>query len=248
MGLDQHYGAQVPLDAQFQDESGKIVKFGDLLHGKPIMLLPMFFNCNGVCRLEIEDLFKTLEKDKNLHTGKDFDVVMLSINPTETPKIASAKKDLILSAYKVKGGDTGVHGLVGALGNIHKVTDAIGFRYTYNDVTQQINHPAGLIFLDPKGVVRGYIYGAEFPTVVLANNLKAASIGASPAEKPEIVLLGCVMIDPITHKKTVIIENLMKVIGSATALVLFGSIFHMSRKYKTPPIPADYQGGKTPGV
>ena len=248
MGIDQHYGAQVPLDAMFKDETGKTVKFGDELNGKPVMLLPMFFGCNGVCRLEVEDLFATLEKDKDLHTGKDFDVVMLSINPTETPQLAADKKKLVLAAYHVPGGDSGVHGLVGSLDQIHKVTEAIGFRYSYDPKTQLINHPAGMIFLDKNGVVRGYMYGAEYPTVVLANNLKAATSKVE-GMKPEIILLGCVMVNPQTGQRTIIIENLMKVIGSMTALVLFGSIFHMSRKYKTPPIPPEYyRGGSISGV
>ncbi len=236
MGIDQHYGAQVPLDATFKDETGRKVKFGDMLQGKPVILLPMFFGCNGVCRLEVEDLFKTLEKDKDLHTSKDFDVVMLSINPTETPKLAADKKALILSAYHVPGGEEGVHGLVGDLENIHKVTDTIGFRYKYDPNTQLINHPAGLMVLDKNGVVRGYMYGAEYPTLVLTNNLNAASKGIQ-GEKPEVILLGCVMIDPKTGRRTIVVENLMKVIGTMTALALGGSILYMTKKYKTPPIP-----------
>jgi len=77
-----------------------------------------------------------------------FDVVMLSIKPTETPQLAADKKKLILSAYHVPGGDEGVHGLVGDLENIHKITDTVGFRYKYDPNTQLINHPAGLMVLD----------------------------------------------------------------------------------------------------
>ena len=242
MRIDQHYGAQVPLDATFKDETGRTVRFGDMLQGKPMILLPMFFGCNGVCRLEVEDLFKTLEKDKDLHTGQDFNVVMLSINPTETPQLAADKKKLILSAYHVNGGDEGVHGLVGDLDNIRKVTDTVGFIYKYDPKTQLINHPAGLMVLDKSGIVRGYMYGAEYPTVVLTNNLNAAQKGLQ-GDKPEIILLGCVMIDPKTGKRTLVIENLMQVIGTMTSLTLGGSILYMTKKYKTPPIPPTAQGG-----
>lgn len=242
MGIDQHYGAQVPLDATFQDDTGKTVTFKDVLQDKPVLLLPMFFGCNGVCRLEVEDLFKTLEKDKDLHVGKDFNVVMLSINPTEAPKLAADKKKLILNAYKVQNGEAGVHGLVGDLANIHKVTDAIGFRYDYNPTTQMINHPAGIMFLDKTGVVRGYMYGAEYPTVVVASNLAAATKEVQ-GEKPEVILLGCVMIDPVTGKRTVVVERLMVVLGCLTASILFGSILYMTAKYKTPPIPPSSRGG-----
>lgn len=246
MGIDQNFGAQVPLDATFKDENGNTVKFGDMLQGKPAMVLPMFFGCNGVCRLEVEELFGTLEKDKDLHTGKDFNLILLSIKPTETPELATEKKAMILKAYKVEGGQEGVHGLVGDMENIRKVTDTLGFRYTYNPATQQVNHPAGMMFLDKNGVIRGYIYGKDFPTVVVANNLKAATL-ATNAPKAEIVLLGCVMIDPVTGKRTIVIENVMKVIGTLTALTLGGSILYMTKKYKTPPIPPNH-GGNATGV
>jgi protein SCO1 len=248
MGIDQNFGAQVPLDAQFKDDTGKDVTFGEVLSGKPVILLPMFFGCNGVCRLEVEDLFKTLEKDKSLRTGTDFDVILLSIKPTETAELAAEKKKIILDHYRVKGADVGVHGLVGDIDNIRKVTDAVGFRYAYNPATQMVNHPAGLMVLDKNGIVRGYMYGAEFPTVVLSNNLKAAAQGVQGEKKPQIILLGCVMVDPVTGKRTIIIENLMKVIGTLTALTLGGSILYMSRKYKTRPVPSDHEGGNVTGV
>ena len=242
MGIDQNFGRQVPLDATFQDETGKRVKFGDMLQDKPMMILPMFFQCNGVCRLEVEELFGMLEKDKDISAGKDFNLVLLSINPTETPKIASDKMKLILGAYHIPGDGDGVHGLVGDLDDIHKVTDALGFRYSYNSTTQAINHPAGMMFLDKNGVVRGYIYGKDYPTVVVANNLKAAAL-ATNAPKPEIVWLGCIMVDPVTGRKTLVIENVMKVVGSLFALCLGGSILYMTRKYKTPPTPPTRRGG-----
>jgi protein SCO1/2 len=233
MGLDQHYNAQVPLSATFRDENGTAVTIRDMLQGRPIVLLPMFFGCNGVCRLEVEDLFKTLEKDQKLRPGRDFDLVLLSINPTETPELARSKKTQILQAYHVPGGEEGVHGLVGKLDQIRSVTDTIGFRYSYDPQTQIINHPAGLVFLDKNGAVRGYMYGAEYPTDVLAKNVQLASL-QQQGVKPEVILLGCVMVDPVTGKKTLVIERLMIVLGCMTVLILGGSILYMTKKYRLP--------------
>ena len=237
MGIDQHFNTQIPLDAVFRDETGRQLTMRDIFGARSVIILPMFFGCNGVCRLEVEDLFKTLEKDKNLMPGRDFDLVMLSINPTETPKLALEKKNLILSAYHVPGGDFGVHALTGNYDQIRKVTNALGFRYSYDPKTQIINHPAGMMFLDKNGYIRGYMYGAEYPTAVIKENLDAANKSVVEIDKPVITLLGCIMTDPKTGRRTLIIENIMKVIGSLTALTVGGSIWHMSKKYKTPPIP-----------
>ena len=247
MGIDQHFGTQIPLSATFKDETGRTVTMRDELGARPVMILPMFFGCNGVCRLEVEDIFKTLEKDKKITPGKDFDLILLSINPTETPQIAAHKKQQILAAYHVPGGDVGVHGLTGSYDQIRAVTDALGFRYSYNPTTHLINHPAGMMFLDKTGVIRGYMYGAEYPTEVIEKNLQAAAREVQGV-KPEVILLGCVMIDPVTHKRTFVIENIMKVIGSATALLVFGSILYMTKKYKLPPAPGQTTGGQITGL
>ena len=231
MGLDQRYSSQVPLSATFKTQDGKDVTMRDMLQGRPVVLLCMFFGCNGVCRLEVESLFKTLEKDKNLRPGRDFELVLLSIKPTETPAMAKDKIQQILQAYRVPSGTDGVTGLVGDLKNIRSVTDSVGFRYSYDPETELINHPAGLIFLDKNGVVRGYMYGAQFPTDVLAKNVEAAGKEIQGV-KPELILLGCVMVDPVTGKKTIVIERLMMVLGTMTALTLAGSIFYMSKKYR----------------
>lgn len=233
MGLDQRYNAQVPLSATFKDQEGKDVTVQDLLHGRPVVLLCMFFGCNGVCRLEVESLFKTLEKDKHLAPGRDFDLVLLSIKPTETPKVAKEKIEQVLQAYRIPTGEQGVIGLTGNLDQIRSVTNAVGFRYSYDPETELINHPAGLIVLDKNGVVRGYMYGAQFPTDVLAKNVEAAGKEIQGV-KPELILLGCVMVDPVTGKKTLVIERLMMVLGCMTALTLAGSIFYMSKKYRAP--------------
>ena len=153
----------------------------------------------------------------------------------------------ILAAYHVPGGDVGVHGLTGNYDQIRAVTDALGFRYSYNPTTHLINHPAGMMFLDKNGVIRGYMYGAEYPTEVIEKNIQAATQQVEGV-KPEVILLGCVMIDPVTGKRTLVIKNIMIVLGCTTALILFGSIFHMSRKYKVPPIPDQRAGGQITGV
>lgn len=243
MGIDQHFGKQVPLTPTFKDQFGTTVTLGDYVKDKPVVILPMFFGCNGVCRLEIEDLFKTLEKDTKLRPGREFELILLSINPTETPQIASEKMKLIAQYYNVP--QHGVHGLTGSMDQIRQVTDALGFRYTFNPDTKAINHPAGLMILDKKGVIRGYIYGSEYPTDILAANVNGAAKEVQAIKKPEIILLGCVMVDPVTHKRTIVVENVMKLLGCLTLLTVVGSIFHMTRKYG-PGGPRT--GGKTAGV
>jgi protein SCO1/2 len=80
------------------------------------------------------------------------------------------------------------------------------------------------------------MYGASYPNVLLRKNIDAAAKGQIGVE-PEVILLGCIMLDPVTGKKTIVVQNVMKLAGIATVLILAFSVVYMSRKYKVDPMP-----------
>lgn len=233
MGIDQKLGAQIPLDAQFTDETGKKVTFGQELSSRPTFLLPIFFSCKGVCDLEMHSLLKTLVKMKQTYpVGGKFDVIMLSIHPKETPDLAAAKKAEMMEIYDLKSADPSWHMLTGTEDNIRKVTDSIGFRFDYNKVLDQINHPAGSMAVTPDGRVSSYIYGAEFYTKVLQDKLNLASQNKIGAVEKEIVLLGCIRMDPVTGQRTLMIEAFLRILCILTLTILAGWITFMNVQRK----------------
>jgi protein SCO1/2 len=242
MDLQQRLGNQVPLDARFKDESGKDIQFGDLVGERPLIVLPMFFTCGGVCRIEMESLFKVINKDKKFTVGEDFDVVFFGIHPKETYELAREKEKVVVDAYKRPSGEQGFHALTGDMASIRQVTDAIGFKFTYDEKTGQINHPAGITFLNKKGEVSGYIFGKDYATSVVRKNVEAAEAGEYGVE-PEVVFLGCIMIDPVTGQKSLVIKNLMKVLGISTVLMMGCWIAFMSKKYRVAHVSDASRGG-----
>lgn len=242
MGIEQKYGQQVPVAASFTDEHGKSASIADLLGERPIVVLPMFFACTGVCRLEVDALLKVLEKehrvlgrsDRALELGKDYEVLFLGIHPKETHALAKAKEARSLEAYNLTDREKAVHSWVGTADQILSVTDALGFKYEFNELNGRINHPAAMIFLDKQGIVRGYMYGADYATDVFRKNVIAASRG-DKGLKPEIILLGCVMVDPLTGQRTLVINRVLQLFGILTVLIVAGSILYMSRKYRVSP-------------
>ncbi|MBI3721167.1 MAG: SCO family protein [Fimbriimonas ginsengisoli] len=237
MGIDQKLGAQVPMDTQFTDETGKTVRFGDLFAGRPVLLVPMFYQCHGICEVTVEALLKTTAKlKKTSAVGEKFDVILLSIHPKETPEQAMAKKREILEVYERPQSAPSWHCLTGSLESIHQVTDAVGFRYDYKPETDQINHPAGAIILTPRGMVSSYIFGVDYPTIVLEDGFALASREAV-GKKAEPILLGCIMLDPLTGKRTLVIENVLKLAGMLTVLILGLAILKMSLAHRTPKLP-----------
>lgn len=246
IGIDQKLGDQVPLDTPVMDEHGKQIKLGDVLNGRPVVFMPIFYTCQGVCGVELSNMLKSaIKMKKTFAIGDKFDLVVLSINPKETPDLALAKERDLQNMYYVSNSpdhsnpadlpSTGWHLLTGTSeANIRKVTDSLGFRYEYKPATDQINHPSGIMILTPQGKISSYIYGADYPTKVLQDSLELANQGKVGA-KAEVILLGCIMVDPVTGKRTLMVERVLKFAGILTVLILGISILKMSIDSKKNP-------------
>lgn len=251
--FDQKLGAEVPLDLKFKDESGKDVRLGDYFNKRPVILVLVFYECKSSCLLIREGLIKTLNSQKSLRAGKDFDVVVVSINHKEQSETAAAMKALYLENYKYENAEDGWHLLTGTRENILGLTSAVGFGFNFEEIedpktgeiTDRITHPSGIIVLTPHGTTSLYLLGATYPQELLRRGIidaKAEKVGV----KTETILLGCFMYDPKTGTFRPVVERLLMIFGSLTALILFTSIVVMARKYKNPPIyPGQVpQGGK----
>lgn len=225
--IDQNLGQGVPLDATFRDRTGKEVKFGQLLEGKPAIVLPIFYKCKGVCGLELEGAITALRDMKTSQLGKDFNVVVVSIHPKETPDLAEGKYESSVAELNKPGTEKGWKFVVGDWENIHKVTDTLGFKYTYDEAKDAINHPSGLMFVSPNGMVSSYIYGAKYSPSAFEKNIVTAR-DAKVGKKVEEIFFGCIHVDPLTGKRSLVIQNLLKVLGVLTIAVLGTTILVLS--------------------
>jgi protein SCO1 len=242
MKVEQKLGNQVPADAVFKDEYGNDIKFASLLGKRPLILLPIFYACRGICGKETDNLLKTVAKmqrsqvggDSDAQTqgkqvGRDYDIVFLSIHPKETPALAMNKKTSLLNVMKGETNQEGYHFLTGQLDQIRRVTDAVGFGFAYDPADGRINHPAGLMFLTPSGRVSKYILGNDYPKPEVEQALALAQqdkIG----KQAEVILLGCVMIDPVTGARSLVIENVIRLIAGIFAVGVFTWIGSMMLK------------------
>jgi len=244
MGITQNLGTQVPLETKFKDDDGKPIKFGEVFHGRPVLLIPIFYNCMTGCPLVTDNVMKTLaraNKAKNeLLVGKDLDVVMVSIHPKETPELANAKKQRILNALEPPNAapdwrertSANWHLLTGDLDSIHKVTDAVGFKYKYDAAKNLINHPTCTVLLTPEGKVSSYTIGNDFETRVIKEDLAIASHNEIGVKADQTMMFGCIMLDPATHKWRPVVENIMRVAGILTIIGMAISVMLMNRSTK----------------
>ncbi len=243
MGLTQKLGAYLPKDVPFKDESGKEIKFGAVFQGRPVLLVPIFFTCKTMCVNIADDLVKTLAKatrSDSLRPGRDFDVVMLSINHKETPKLAMAKKVEIfnmLTPPKGKGEDiewragaeNGWRMLTGSEASIRAITNAVGFKFSYDQRTDIINHPSASMILTPGGQVSNYIVGPRFPTAVMKSDMAMAAKDEVGQEVDQSFMFGCVRFDK-EGRYTLVVENVLRLACVITILAVGGMILGMSLK------------------
>ncbi|MDQ3181816.1 MAG: SCO family protein, partial [Acidobacteriota bacterium] len=131
VGIEQKLSGQLPLDAQFKDEDGNIVKLGDYFgKGKPVVLALVYYECPMLCNEVLNGLTGSL-KGISFDAGRDFDVVAISFDARENekPDLAKNKKAGYMARYGRVGAENGWHFLSGTQNEIDKVTNAVGFNY-----------------------------------------------------------------------------------------------------------------------
>ena len=253
MGITQNIGQDLPLRTPFKDETGKDVKLGDMLHGRPVILVPVFYSCQTGCALLIDSVIKTLAKATKgdiLKPGRDMDVLLYSIDPKEDAALAQAKKALImreLTPKLAKGTDTqawraqaetGLHLLTGDMNSIQTLSKAIGFTYSYRavpDVTNGktiwlINHPTCTVILTPSGKISTYTIGTDFQTKEVQQGVMVAQQGQSGRKADQSSMFGCIMLDPAVNQNRNTIENIWKIACVLTVLILGASIYRLNLK------------------
>lgn len=226
IGFDQRLDEQVPLDLAFRDENGKTVRFGDYFNRKPVILALVYYQCPMLCNQELNGLAGAL-KALSFEAGKEFEIVVVSFNPRETPELAAAKKENYASA----GAAAGWHFLTGDPKPIEALTQSVGFRYAYDPMLNQYAHASGIVVLTPKGRVARYFYGIEYaPRDLRFGLIEAAEerIG-SPVDQ---VLLLCYQYDPKTGKYSATVMKSLRLGGVVTVLGIAALLFALNRKAK----------------
>ena len=217
VGIDQKLNEQLPLDATFKDSDGNTVTLGQYFgKGRPVVLALVYFECPMLCTQVLNGLTGALET-VTLNAGSDFDVIALSFDPREDSKIAKAKKIAYMGRYGRKGTEHGWHFLTGSDDQIKRVTNAVGFRYTFDEQIGQFAHGAAVTVLTPEGRVSRYLYGIDYGGRDMRFALVEASDGkiGTPVDR---ALLYCYHWDPTTGRYGFMAMNLLR--GAGVMLIL----------------------------
>ncbi|MGZ5472943.1 MAG: SCO family protein [Thermoanaerobaculia bacterium] len=227
--IAQKLNTRIPLDLQFRDERGKVVRLREYFNnGRPVLLNFVYYRCPMLCPMVLEGTAQSLTHLK-FNIGKEFDVITVSIDPRDKAADALRLKDKYIRHYGRLDSASGWHFLTAHDTAIKTLADSVGFQYQYDSRTDQFAHGAALLVLTPDGRTSRYFYGFEYKPRDLRMAIVEASEGKVGSMTDQLLLL-CFHYDPVTGKYS---RNAMMVAragGVATLLGLGGFIGWLFRR------------------
>jgi protein SCO1/2 len=237
VGIDQHLNQQLPLDLTFTNDAGQQVALGSYFGRVPAILALVYYRCPMLCSEELNGLTSALEMI-NFRPGKDFNIIVVSIDPTEGTDLSQEKKATYLKRYGHPETANGWHFLTGTQPNIDALTEAVGFRYVKLKVPgsdlAQYAHASAIQIVTPQGKLAQYYMGVEYSPKDMLLGLDDASSNkiGSPVDN---ILTYCYHYNPATNTHDLIISRVVQAGGLLTVLLLGGFMLLMFRRdYRHP--------------
>ncbi len=236
VGIEEHLGAQIPLDATFKDEQGKEIQLSSYFkNNRPVLLNFAYYKCPMLCNMVLNGMLNGMKK-MSWAPGKEFEVVTISMDSKETFDLAQSKKETHINALGIAGAENGWHFLTGEESQIRKVSDAVGFKFKYMPLSQEFAHSAAVYTISPKGKISRYLYGVEYRSKDLKLALLDASEGKAISLGDRIVMF-CYRYDATAKGYVLFARNFMKGGGIVVILglgLLLGALWRREFNRKNP--------------
>ncbi len=158
IGFEEKQGQYADLNVKLINESGDTVLLKDVIT-KPTILNLVYYRCAGTCSPLMWGISKFID-GMDLQLGKDYEVVTISFDPTETINLGINKKASYISTMKKKEDAKNWLFFVSDSADLARLTQSVGFNY--RKVNDQFVHPTGLIALAADGKIVRYLRGIDF--------------------------------------------------------------------------------------
>ncbi len=220
--IHQNLDQPLPLNAEFRDETGRTVHLGDYFGKRPAILALVYYRCPMLCSEELNGLVGALEMLK-FTPGKDFDVLVVSFDPSEGPALAASQKALYLKRYGRPDTANGWHFLTGPQSSITALTKAVGFGYVSvpgaDGKMNQFAHPSSIELITTEGKISQYYLGVEYSARDMRTGLVEASHGqiGTPVD---LIYTYCYRYDPHMAKNSMIVVRIVQLGCMLTVLAL----------------------------
>lgn len=225
VGIFTQLGTKVGLsDGRFTDINGRQGALKDFAQsGKPILIAPVYFKCPRLCGLLLDGVYALLS-EISLEISKDFSVLVVGFDPTETP--ADARE--VMTKFNARLiGDAAPHAsdiqfLIGDEISTKRLMSELGFKFMRDG--KDFAHSAAVMILTPGGEISQYFTGITFPSWDVRLSLVEASKGVIGTAVDHL-LLYCFRFDPLQGRYTWAVIGLLRV-GGALTLVGLALVFY----------------------
>ncbi|MBW4039581.1 MAG: SCO family protein [Acidobacteria bacterium] len=236
-GIEQRLGHSLPMSTTFTDETGRTGALSTWFHDKPVVMAEVYYNCAMLCPQVLHGLATGLGQT-TLLPGKDYQVLVFSIDPMDTPADAVAKEKTFLSEAHWTNNPQApgaVHFLTGTPASIASITSATGFHYVRvpgpDGKLDQFAHSSVIMFATPDGKLSKYISGIDYQP----RDIRMALLDASQkkiSNPVDLLILYCCSYSPTVGRYSVSVLHILSIAGMLTLLIVVGMIFLLTRKPK----------------
>jgi len=228
----QKLNQQIPLNLIFTDDTGQPVQLASYFGTHPAILALVYYQCPMLCSEELNGLTSALRMVDEV-PGKDFNILVISIDPSEGTQLAAAKKASYLKLYHHPETASGWHFMTGTQPNIDALTKAVGFGYVKipgpDGKLTQFAHASAIQIVTPAGKLAQYYMGVEYSPKDLRLGLAEAATNhiGSPVDN---ILTYCYHYDPLTNRHSLIVARVVQLGGIVTCISVGGFMLTMFRR------------------
>lgn len=226
----EHLGDTLPLDLIVTNEEGIQVPLGSFfVNDRPVILMLGYYECPMLCNLVFNGMAEAA-KLLPLVSGKEYQILSVSIDPTETAELARAKKQTYANAVGKSEINAGWQFLTADSLVSAKIASTVGFKYFFDEARNEYAHAACAYVISPSGVISRYHYGIEFSDRDLRWSLIEASKGKIGSTLDRLILY-CYHYDPDARSYAPLASKIMQ-LGGVVIVAVVGSTLVVLRRHE----------------
>lgn len=233
-GIDQRLGSQIPLSLQFRDSDGVEAPLSADFAHRPVALALVYYNCAMLCPQVLHGLADALAQT-GYSAGRDYDVVVASIDPADTPADAAKAHATFVSQLGGAVAPGSVHFLTGKQPEITALANSVGFHYVRvpgpDGKMTQFAHSSVIMVATPDGRLSKYLTGVSYQP----RDLRLALLEASThriGTPTDLILLYCCNYSPSEGRYTVSVLRVLGLAAMGSVFALAGMLYMLTRKPK----------------
>lgn len=226
-GVEEQLGKSISLEHVLDGWDGKPHAISDYFDGqhKPVVLALVYYDCPIVCSLVLNRLSDAVDSLEGYNVGDDFNVVVVSFDPTEGPADAAKWRASALAGYDrgvTKATEAGWGFFTGSAAQVRPLADSVGFHYSRLP-NGEFAHPTVFVVLTADGRVARYIHGFNYTPKDLKLALLEASEGKIAKTIGDWMIHKCYRYDPAAGAYSLQAMALMRA-GGVISIVAVGGL------------------------